>query len=125
MIFAKTLDKLVVQKKKTQTRRPKKDGEYCVRDEDGNIIAVYTASGRLKYKVGNDYAIVPGRGKHGIKSHRILMQRIREEAFGEISEQDAIAEGFSSRDEFFAIWRELYGDWQPDLWAYDIDTIEK
>ena len=50
------------------------------------------ALGRLRWEVGRTYAVQPGRGKKAVG--RIRLMSIRKEQVQEISEADAIAEGF-------------------------------
>jgi len=99
MIFAKTADK-VLAGEKTQTRRPVKLGESF------NGIEVYSESGTLKWRVWNTYAVQPGRTAKSVG--RIQLTNIRIERIYQITNADARAEGFSGRDEFARVWKELY-----------------
>lgn len=99
MIFSAKLARLVIEGKKTQTRRRIKPGEdYC------------------RYKAGRDYAVqVPApkdskaraRTKEGV---RIEVLDVRSEPLSGITYEDALAEGFKSREEFFDYWCHLYGE---------------
>lgn len=80
MIFSGPLPELVLQGTKTQTRRALVERKPCA------------------YKVGRSYAVQRTRGGHAIA--RILVRGVREERIGEISEADAIEEGFASKPEF-------------------------
>lgn len=53
----------IARKLKTCTQRVCKDGETWETDEDGNITLVRDAHGRQKWRVGNEYAVSPGRGQ--------------------------------------------------------------
>ena len=73
MLF-KQIDE-IVRGQKTQTRRLVKEWdyfEYGIPDYDTGerkIFAVFSANagnGRLKWQVGQDYAVTPGRGKPGV-----------------------------------------------------------
>ncbi len=88
MIFKSRLTKLILAGKKTQTRRPRRGEEEC------------------RYHAGRSYAVQPGRGKESIG--RILITEVREEMLHELSQADAIREGFRTTEEFFDYWRELY-----------------
>lgn len=93
---------------KTQTRRVVKPGER-VMFTDGELMppaeymvwkgyfirelaATITPNNRIKQQVGRDYAIVPKRGLKSIGRYKLLS--IRVERVQDISEEDAIAEGF-------------------------------
>lgn len=120
-IFKPELIEKIFAGEKTQTRRPVKPGEYHVCDDDGSIIEVYGANGRLKYKIGRDYAIVPGRGKHGVGRFKLLS--IRREYAEQISEADAKAEGLHTRIGFMSVWNEFYGTTAPECWAYEFELL--
>lgn len=65
MIFTQDIRK-IVNKEKTETRRLKKPGERFVFCEDDHCHFVLTPTGRIKWRVGQDYAVVPKRGYHGV-----------------------------------------------------------
>ena len=120
MIFAHTLDKLI-QGHKWQTRRLVKPDESFV--ESG---AIKKGSHRLMYVVGRTYAVQPNRGKKAVA--RILLTGLRREQVHAITEEDAHAEGFVSRDEFLATWYTIYGlngDLNREVWVFEfkLDTI--
>lgn len=104
MIFQRTAAK-VRTRRKTQTRRIKKQGEFSGRDDMGNL-CVYTPSGRVKWRVGSTVSVQDGRGKKG--NGRIVILDIRNDVASRISEADAIAEGFDSREGFLTLWREMH-----------------
>lgn len=60
------------------------------------------------YKVGRDYAVCPGRGKHAIGRIRIT-ETMQLRLGGTLSLADAQAEGFASRDEFRLAWIDING----------------
>ncbi len=97
MIFQYTLD-LLLSGRKTQTRRVIKAGESTIQADD-RIVAVQT-HGRDKYRVGKTYAVQPSRNAAAVA--RIRLTGLRRQRAGEISLEDAQAEGYASREEFFA-----------------------
>ena len=94
MIFRPELAKLILQGKKTQTRRPMKQAT-------------------CRYQAGKSYALQPGRGK--LAAGRITITEVRQEFLGDLSLKDAKREGFVTTDEFFDYWRGLYGSANPVL----------
>ncbi len=65
MIFKQVRE--IVNGTKTQTRRIMKPGERLVWNDDDNYHhIVLTPGGRVKWRVGQDYAVVPKRGYHGV-----------------------------------------------------------
>lgn len=93
VIFGPYMLKLLLAGDKTQTRR-------------------LLAPGRRVYKTGTSHAVQPGRGASGVARIRILS--VREQKLGEISEVDAVAEGFASRNHFLLYWADIYHR-EPDL----------
>lgn len=88
MIYAPENCDLILKGIKTQTRRPRKKGDIAM--VDGVTIAVYRKD-RLLWRVEKTYAMKPGRTKKSVG--RILLTGIRLEKVGDISDDDAIAEG--------------------------------
>jgi hypothetical protein len=77
--------------------------------ETREITAVET-NGRLKWRVGQTYAVQPGRTKSGVG--RIRITDIRQERLQEISEEDAIAEGCKAT--YFSVSGNITPWNQPD-----------
>lgn len=89
MIFKPELARLVAKGKKTQTRR--------------------LVNGKpTRYEVGQDYAVQPGRGKTQIC--RVTVLDRRRERLGDLSFEDAQAEGFRGRADFARYWMDLIHD---------------
>ena len=63
MIFQHTW-RLILEGKKTETRRPVKPGEFAFDFDNDNmrINCVTTNTGRIKWEVGKTYSVQPGRG---------------------------------------------------------------
>lgn len=104
MIFGTKLLPLVLDGRKTETRR--KRGPR-------NVL----------YRAGGEYAIQPGRGKHGIGRLRVL--EVREEVLNDLDDAAARREGFHSREAFERYWVELYGsiDWQQPVYAIRFEVV--
>lgn len=125
MIFQHTYP-LVLSGTKTQTRRPKRPfeelsnhdyGTRCVRVVMRHHQAQYLENPRIgrygiwhtKWRVGGIYAVQPGRGKPGVG--RIQLNHIGEvERAGDLTEADALAEGFASVEEFREVYAKMHGE---------------
>lgn len=95
MIFQHTVE-AVLNGTKTQTRRVVKENQDLWFD-DGNYV-VYE-NGRVKYRVGQTYAVQPGRCKKAVA--RIRITDIRQEHLHDITAEDAVAEGIALDLEHF------------------------
>jgi NAD-dependent dihydropyrimidine dehydrogenase PreA subunit len=111
-------------------------------DADEGVSIPWRATRHWKYRIGKDYAVCPGRGVKQVA--RILLTSIRCERVGDISDEDAVAEGvyesvlggcfFSIRGEqfqdltpretFLAAWKHLYPKSTPDdlVWALGFEV---
>lgn len=111
MLFKPELIERILAGDKTQTRRVVKPGEQIVVDATAPDVpvAILDARGRVKWRVGQTYALQPGRGKAGI-GVRIRVKRLALDYDArQISEADARAEGFRSREEFLETWIAING----------------
>lgn len=63
--------------------------------------------GERRWEEGHIYAVQPGRGEAAVASIRVVA--VQEVPVVPISLADVRAEGFRSRDEFYARWRALHG----------------
>jgi len=100
MIFQPRFVRLIFKGRKTQTRRPVKEGEtHC------------------RYKKGRTYAVQRGKGKAAVAKIKILS--VEMERLGDICYKDARREGFKTRDEFKESWKDIYGEYDADqeVWA--------
>jgi hypothetical protein len=153
MIFAKTHEQ-VMSGTKTQTRRVVIGKGYIAETDDGTlfrldntisrrilretqapIVAIYTEKNgkrRLLYQVGNDYAIVPGRGKAQVGRFKLLSMRL--ELVQDITEGGVIKEGLRTVYDFDghnrgslwatfgALWDSLHKDTR-NSWVYNPDVL--
>ena len=116
MIFAHTLDKVLCGDK-WQTRRLVKANEELFQPDQQPYVKL---NGRMVYQVGKSYAVQPNRGKKSVA--RIVLTGLRKEPVKAITAADALAEGFLSRDDFFATWLTIHGknaDLQLEVWVLE------
>lgn len=109
MIFKPELAKLILQGKKTQTRR----------------VVKYTERGKTiecRYRAGCVYAVQPGRGSASLG--RLTVTEVREECLGDLSLPDARREGFRTRTEFVDYWTVLHGTYDPSLKVWVISFVK-
>lgn len=126
MLFKPDLLERVLSGTKTQTRRLKKPGERgVVRPPHRFDTCVVDGHNRLKWKERNIYAACPGRGK--VQQGRIRIKEIREECLSSISEADARAEGFASREDFFQAWDQINGkgNRDVDVWVLKFELVKE
>lgn len=106
MIFKPESCEKILKDEKSQTRRIVKSGEWLVELDGGGKI-VFREPATPKWETGKTYAIQPGRGKAAVG--RFMLLDIQQERVKDISEADAIAEGFSSISEFFGLFESING----------------
>jgi hypothetical protein len=142
IIFQVTLGG-VLNDTKTQTRRVKKDGEWY----SPSRCAVMRADGRVKWYVGQEHAICPGRGKKQVG--RLKIKVLRWENLQDITEEDARAEGIDEhyfdhvpnfkacirpgwfyRAAYADLWDRLYEhqpdkriDANPPVWVIEFERV--
>lgn len=125
MIFSGIRFQQVLDGVKTQTRRPVKS-DHAQSLINGSIKEIDPKKSklRLKYSVGKTYAVCPGRGKRG--QGFIQIDNIRWQTVGQISDDDAVLEGMENREQFFDVWRELYGGIDPlqFVWVIDFHLVK-
>ena len=122
MIFQYTLDQILCAQK-TQTRRVIRTGETAVRGRYNRIEAVLH-NDRVKWRVGQTYAVQPARGAAQVA--RIALVQINSEHIMRISTADATAEGFSSRLGFLATWQRIHGLDSMDcrVWVLKFELVD-
>jgi len=128
MIFHHTWQQ-VVSGDKTQTRRivkpneTHKPGKWNVSSIRlrVKIVEVHTATGRIKWRVGNTYAVQPAWTKKGIARIKIML--IRRENVLAITDKDARAEGFATRADFVHLWRSMHGYGDCNVWVLDFKLM--
>jgi hypothetical protein len=118
MLFKPELIEKIVAGQKTETRRTCKPEEGWLGPSMQDIRFV-RHNDRVKWALGQTYALQPGRGKPGIGGRRILLTSIRRERLADITAGGAKREGFSNRREFFEYWDRLNPkcDANPDVWV--------
>lgn len=89
---------------------------------------VYSADGGLFYKAGmsdEELAIMPTKSwksprfmpEWAARSHA-LIKSVKAEQLRQITELDAVMEGFDNLDAFMDYWAELYGEWDFGQWVW-------
>ena len=139
MIFQHTWEK-VVSGAKTQTRRIVKWDEYKApyglavpKDTIKSVCVPRSRNGvelpsHVVYEVGKQYAVMPARGVRGLrKVANIEITRIRREDVREITESDAIAEGFYGDVDFWYTWVEMHDKayYETFKYAADVDYLNE
>ncbi|MNC01367.1 ASCH domain protein [compost metagenome] len=83
-------------------------------------------TGKLRWKVGSvRQAKTNYREDSEFAKIRILT--VRQERLGDISEEDANAEGYLSIADFQDAFRRIYGGWEPDqkVWVIDFERVDQ
>jgi hypothetical protein len=128
MQFKPAMIEAIKAGRKTQTRRPVKPGDFQLWDRStllagARVITVCDVKGRIRWRVGGRYSVCPGRGKDRVGL--IQLTGIRSDGIGQISERDALAEGFESREAFLAAWKALYpkGNLESNVWVLEFKAL--
>lgn len=106
MIFQYTLEQ-VLSGKKTQTRRRIKPDKKFI------------------YRVAKTYAVQPKRGQPAVA--RFEVTAIRKQCLGEMSHEEALAEGFASVADYQKLWFKQYGSFEPDeeVWVIEFKLLPR
>ena len=97
LLFKRQFIKLIREGKKIQTRRLKPP----------------------RVKIGKSYRL-----KHNYREtlpDKILILDVFQQTLGDISQCDAVSEGFSSVEEFNQMWRDIYGDTDPRAYIWVVE----
>jgi hypothetical protein len=125
MIFQYTWQK-VLAGTKTQTRRVAKPAEELwTREQTGPLPEkVIHRGNRVKWRTGGRYAVQPGRNQKGVG--RIELLDIRYQHLGNVTEEEAKAEGFASLAEFIQAWTGIHGSFDRELpvWVLEFRLVE-
>ena len=131
MLFKPELIEKIVSNQKTQTRRLCKPTEQPVWNPKNLKEIMLVQSGkRTKWEVGRSYAVQCKRGGKGVwfssdgwstgkiytfsKPLRIKITRIRQMKLKQTTGNDARAEGFNSKQEFWEYFYHVNGDLKPN-----------
>lgn len=81
--------------------------------------------GGCALKVGSDYALCPGRGKHQVA--RIRVTEVRRELTDDVGELEARAEGFLSLQAFMEYWERLHGKFElgVPVWVISFELVRE
>lgn len=75
-------------------------------------------AGGCSLKLGQSYAVCPGRGKNAIG--RVVITDVAAVRLGRLTTQEAQWEGFKDGDEFEAAFTAINGSYDPDLLVWRI-----
>ena len=111
MIFQYTYQQ-ILDDKKWATRRVMNPGDVLLENPTRLVV-----NGRTKWQVGKRYAIQPSRGKKAVG--RIEITGIYQERLGQMTVEDALAEGFATLDAFQQTWIQINGQYDPNqsIWV--------
>jgi hypothetical protein len=110
MIFGAKLAHLVQEGRKTQTRRPVKEGDRHCRYRGGHDYSLQVPVTKAAREQGDRRR---ARTVHGVRLY--ILEEPYKQRLGDISYEDSRAEGFKNRDGFFGYWQELYDEIDFDL----------
>jgi hypothetical protein len=117
MIFGdQTITKLIAGDK-TVTRRLWRPGDVF----DGEVVRNRS---QIRYAVGQERAIQPGRGKAGVA--KLKIKSICMERLGAVDDDDARLEGFENREAFVRYWKFLHGKFMAAtlVWRIEFEVID-
>jgi hypothetical protein len=118
VIFKRDLAEKIVAGEKTATRRVMSDNPRSPWFEGG-----------CKYKVGQVFAVQPGRGVNRLAEATVT--KVFAQPLGRMTEADAVAEGFRADATASAIyrfddaWERINGEYFPDeiVWVVEFELV--
>lgn len=136
MIFGEESIKKIISGEKTMTRRLRKENENVILDDNGDIFSVVEEIGslqpyvtRLKWQVGNSYAVCHGRGKAQYEIVKgascsplwITITAIKRENLLDISTKDACKEGYENTHKFFQAFSKInkLTEFNSEVWVLE------
>ena len=108
MIFRPELAQLILDGKKTATRRRTSDNPRSP-----------WSSERCGYKLGQRFAINPGRGVARVGD--VTATCVYPQPLRLMQEEDAHKEGFESLEDFKAAWKAINGTFDPREWVWVVE----
>lgn len=133
ILFSGPMVRAILDGRKTQTRRADKSGGTKPRCASGDLLWVRETWG--EYGQSKDGPIYVYRADHDRSAPRwkpsihmrkevariwLRVIQVKRERIQDITEEDAIAEGVASRDEFIALWESIHGagSWERNDWVW-------
>lgn len=108
MIFRSELSDLALEGRKTATRRALSDKPKSPWWRE-----------RCRYKVGQRFAVQPGRGAFG--EGLATVRAVYKQRLGDITDDQAYEEGFENRAEFEEVFGKINGGFDPDLVVWVVE----
>lgn len=128
MLFKLELADKILKGQKTQTRRMVKPNDVPLfftaitkqfyPEQHSGYAGV-----QKRWSVGKDYAICPGRGKFQVGRMRITA--LRQECVQDITDADAVREGFANRQEFLDVFKKINpkSKLTDAVWVIDFEVV--
>jgi hypothetical protein len=78
---------------------------------------------KCAYRVGQEVAICPGRGKHNIGKARVTS--VARMALGRVDDAEAKREGFPNWERFYIAWSVINGSYDADalVWRIGLEAV--
>lgn len=124
MLFKPELAAKILASEKTQTRRMvKSDDKGWYRHDNLEKMDCVVRNTTVQWMVNRDYAVCPGRGKYQVG--RIRVTALRKECVQDITDTDAVREGFANRQQFLDVFRKINPKSQltDAVWVIDFELV--